>query len=135
MVTKNQEDYLRAIFQLAENSNEEVKSKDIVNFLGVSKPAVSEMLSKLKEKKYIKKTPYSNISFTSKGLKEAKKITYKHRVVEFFLKEVLNLDKKEMKLEAHKLEHAMSDDIAKRLSQFLKNPKSCPCGHEIPNIN
>jgi len=134
VITKNQEDYFRAIFQLAED-NGEVKSKDIVDFLNVSKPAVSEMLTKLKERKYIKKPPYSNISFTKKGLREAKRITYKHRIVEFFLKEVLNLDKKEMKLEAHKLEHAMSDDIAKRLSKFLKNPKSCPCGYEIPNIN
>jgi len=135
VITKNQEDYLRAIFQLIEKNGEEVKSKDIVSFLNISKPAVSEMLEKLSKKKYIKKSPYSNIFLTKKGLEEAKKIVYKHRVVEFFLKKILNLDKKKMKLEAHKLEHAMSDDIAKRLSKFLKNPKSCPCGYEIPNIN
>lgn len=134
MITKNRQDYLRAIFCLSENKSNEIKSIDIVNLLNVSKPAVSEMLDTLKKEKYIKKTPYSHISFTKKGFEEAKKITYKHRVIEFFLKEILHFTDKEMHEEAHLLEHAMSDKFAKKLSKFLKNPKICPCGNKIPNI-
>jgi DtxR family transcriptional regulator, Mn-dependent transcriptional regulator len=132
MNSKSREDYLRAIFRLGE-MNDTVQSRDIVNYLEVSKPAVSEMLKKLKRQGYVEMTPYSNIALTSEGLQEAKKVTYKHRVAEIFLKEVLNFEG-DIHEEAHKMEHSLSDEVAKSLADFLKNPKYCPCGHEIPNI-
>jgi DtxR family transcriptional regulator, Mn-dependent transcriptional regulator len=132
MNSKNREDYLRAIFRLGE-MNDTVQSIDIVNYLEVSKPAVSEMLRKLKRQGYVEMTPYSNITLTTEGLNEAKKVTYKHRVAETFLKEVLGFEG-DVHEEAHKIEHSLSDEVAKSLADFLKNPKHCPCGHEIPNI-
>jgi len=134
MITQNREDYLRAIFCLDEKGTETVKSIDVVQFLNVSKPAVSEMLKKLKEQGYIEMTPYSKISLTHKGLQAAKKITYKHRVVEVFLKEILGFKENKLHEEAHKLEHAMSDEVAKRMANLLEDPKCCPCGDKIPNI-
>jgi len=134
MITQNREDYLRAIFCLNEKGAETVKSINIGEFLKVSKPAVSEMLKKLKEQEYIEMTPYSKITLTFKGFQAAKKITYKHRVIEVFLKETLNLKGNKLHEEAHKLEHSMSDEVAKRMANFLKNPKFCPCGDKIPNI-
>jgi len=134
MITQNREDYLRAIFCLNEKGAETVKSINVVQFLKVSKPAVSEMLKKLKKKGYVEMTPYSKIALTYKGFEAAKKITYKHRVVEVFLKEILNFKGNKLKEEAHKLEHSMSNETAKRMANFLKNPKFCPCGDRIPNI-
>ena len=134
MKSASREDYLRAIFCLNEENPETIKSIDIVKFLNVSKPAVSEMLKKLKNEGYIEKTPYSSISLTGKGFKEAENLTFKHRVAELFLKEILHFKDEEIHEEAHKLEHSMSDEVAKRMSDLLKNPKVCPCGHKIPNI-
>jgi DtxR family transcriptional regulator, Mn-dependent transcriptional regulator len=138
MITQNREDYLRAIFRLNEFLDEQegeiVKSIDVVQFLKVSKPAVSEMLKKLKKEGYIEMTPYSKIVLTRKGFQAAEKITYKRRVAEVFLKEVLNFKGEKLYEEAHKLEHSMSDEVAKRMADFLKNPEFCPCGHEIPNL-
>ena len=111
-----------------------MKSIDIVKYLKVSKPAVSEMLKKLKNDGYIEMNPYSSIALTYKGFQEAKKITYKHRVAEIFLKEILHFKNEKVHAEAHQLEHSMSDEVAKRMAKFLKNPKFCPCGHAIPNI-
>lgn len=134
MITQNREDYLRAIFCLNEKGAETVKSINVVQFLKVSKPAVSEMLKKLKKQGYIKIIPSSRITLTHKGLQTAKKITYKHRIVEVFLKEILDFKVNKLHEEAHKLEHSMSDEVAKRIANFLKNPKFCPCGNKIPNI-
>ncbi|MCK4831041.1 metal-dependent transcriptional regulator [bacterium] len=134
MITQNREDYFRAIFCLNEQGAETVKSIDIVRFLKISKPAVSEMLKKLKKQGYIEMIPYSKISLTYKGFQAAQKITYKHRVMEVFLKEILDLKGSKLREEAHKLEHSMSDEVAKRMANFLKDPKFCPCGYKIPNI-
>lgn len=134
MITPSREDYLRAIFCLNEKGTDKIKSIDIVKFLNISKPAVSEMLKKLQKEKFIEMTPYSNISLTYIGLEEAKKITYKHRVAEIFLKEILKFKDKDLYEEAHKLEHSMSEEVARRIFKYMKNPKVCPCGHKIPSI-
>ncbi len=135
MKSKNREDYLRIIFCLNENGVDKIKSIDIAKSLNISKPAVSEMLKKLKNDGYLEMNPYSSVILTNKGLEESKKITYKHRVIELFLKDILGFDDSEIHDEAHKLEHSMSDEVAKRIFKFLKNPELCPCGHKIPNIN
>lgn len=134
MSNENRENYLRAIFYSQERGDETVQSVDIAKFLKISKPAVSEMLKKLKRDGFIKMAPYSEIILTAKGLKEAKKIVFKHRIAETFLKEVIGLEKNSVRSEAHKIEHSLSDEVAKNLADFLENPKFCPCGHPIPDI-
>ncbi|MCK5461345.1 metal-dependent transcriptional regulator [Candidatus Gracilibacteria bacterium] len=134
MISKNREDYLRAIYCINEQKEGTVRSIEIVKYLKISKPAISVMLKKLKQQKYIKMEPYLGISFTNKGFKEAQKLTYKHRISELFLRDVLNIDGKDIHEEAHKLEHALSDKVVKKMANFLDNPNVCPCGHKIPNI-
>jgi len=131
---QNREDYLRAIYMISENNNGVIKSIDISKYLNLSKPAVSEMLKKFKIEKYIEMKPYSDIVLTLKGFKLAQKLTYKHRISELFLKEVLNLDDKDIHKEAHRLEHAFSDKVIDRLFKFLGNPKVCPHGNIIPKL-
>ena len=134
MITQNQEDYLRAIYNLYEQNKENITSIDIANSLDVSKPAVSKMLKKLVLDKFIKMDPYSTINFTSRGLVEARKLIWKYRIVEVFLVNILKIKKNKIYKEAHKLEHAFSDESIKKLATFLNNPKFCPEGKKIPNI-
>lgn len=134
MISKNREDYLRAIYCISEQNNGKVSSVDIVEYLKVSKPAVSEMLKKLKAQEYITMQPYLKIVFTDKGFQEARKLTYKHRISELFLKDVLQISEKDLHEEAHRLEHAFSDKVIKKMAAFLKNPNVCPCGHKIPKL-
>lgn len=135
MYTKNQEDYLRAIYSLYEKKEENINSVDLADFLNISKAAVSKMLKKLSIERLIKMNPYSSLNFTKKGLKEAKKLTYKHRIIEVFLVDILKCEKNKYHNEAHKLEHAFSDKSIKKLAKFLKNPKICPDGKKIPKID
>lgn len=134
MIQQSQEDYLRTIYRLWEADNKNIRSINIAQELKVSKPAVSEMLKKLAVKKYIKMSPYSNIKLTNKGLGQAQELTYKHRVIEVFLKNILKVPKKNIHQEAHRLEHALSDEVIKKLAKFLKNPKICPDGKVIPKL-
>ncbi len=121
----SREDYLGVIYSLSEGEPEkgDVSSVDIAKKLGVSKASVSEMMKKLSSNKYVLYGKYSKIRLTEKGMKKAKKIIHNHRIIEFFLKEVLKCDLRKIHEEAHKLEHAFSDYTIKKLDNFLGNPK------------
>lgn len=131
------EDYLRTIYNIYESQGEEsygIRSVDIASALKISKPSVSAMIKKLTEKGYLKSKPYSDIFFTPKGLKEAKRITQKHRIIEVFLKKTLKYNVDLIHKEAHMLEHAFSEESIKRLDNFLNNPKTCPHGKKIGGL-
>ncbi len=136
MIRKNREDYLRAIYDLYENSRDKsIVSTEIARHMGVSKAAVSKMLRKMTAVNLVKMSPYSKIRLTAGGLREARKLTYKYRIVEVFLLDVLKVDRRKIRQEAHDLEHCFSDQTIKKLAGFLGDPEVCPCGHKIPKIN
>ena len=136
MRPQSQEDYLRAIYYIYEKtSNKKVNSVEVASYLVVSKAAVSKMLKKLVKQKLIKMQPYSSFSFTVLGLRQAKILTRKHRIIEVFLVDVLKIKPNQVHEEAHKLEHAFSDRSIKKLAKFLNNPKFCPGGKRIPVTN
>ena len=133
MFTTNKEDYLRALYILDEEKHE-MKSIDLAHYLDVSKPSVSEMVRELNKEGLISYKKYSKLKFTPKGRKIAKKMTSKHRLIELFLKNMLKIESKNVHQEAHRLEHAFSDDSIKKLRKLLGNPKKDPHGKPIPQV-
>lgn len=123
---------MRAIYREYEKSGQSPHAVLIADRMSVSKPAVSKMLKKLSERKLLKAQPYSKISLTAKGLKAAQNLTYKHRIIEVFLSDVLRVDKERVHDEAHVLEHAFSDTTIKKLAAFLNDPTVSPHGRKIP---
>ena len=133
MFTANREDYLRVLYILDEEKHE-MKSIDLAHYLDISKPSVSEMVKELNKEGLISYKKYSKLKFTPKGRKIAQKLTSKHRLIEFFLKNMLKIESKNVHQEAHRLEHAFSDDSIKKLRKLLGNPKKDPHGKPIPKV-
>lgn len=131
MFTANREDYLRGLYILEEEKGK-IKSIDLAHYLNVSKPSVSEMVKELDKEGLISYKKYSKLNFTSKGRKLAKRLTSKHRLIELFLKNVLKIDSNNIHQEAHRLEHAFSEESIKKLRKLLGNPKKDPHGKPIP---
>ena len=131
MFTANREDYLRGSYILEEEKRE-LKSIDLAHYLNVSKPSVSEMVQELNKEGLISYKKYSKLRFTAKGRRIAQKLTSKHRLIELFLKNVLKIDSKNVHQEAHRLEHAFSDDSINKIKKMLGNPKKDPHGKPIP---
>lgn len=131
MFTAHKEDYLRGLYILEEEKSE-IKSIDLANYLHVSKPSVSEMVNELNKEGLIAYKKYSKLKFTAKGRRIAQKLTSKHRLIESFLKDVLKISPKNLHQEAHRLEHAFSDESMKKLRKLLGNPKKDPHGKPIP---
>ena len=130
MFTANREDYLRGLFILQEEKGE-IKSIDLAHYLSVSKPSVSEMVQELNKEGLVSYKKYSKLKFTPKGMKIAQKLTSKHRLIELFLKNILKIGPKNIHQEAHRLEHAFSDESVAKLKKLLGNPKKDPHGKLI----
>ena len=134
MESISKEDYLRGIYHLLEDEGY-AKSVDLADYLNITKPSVSEMLKELNKEGLIVYKKYSQLRFTSKGRNIARKLTLKHRIIESFLKNILKIDSENIHEEAHRLEHAFSDESIEKLRKLLGNPKKDPHGKPIPKMN
>lgn len=133
-ITSTKEDYLRAIFLLQEKGEGKTGATDIAKHMGLSKSTVSERLHELMSQKLIAPSFYSSVSLTKRGRIEAEKLTFKHRIAEVFLNSTLKIPKNQVHEEAHRLEHALSDTVARKLNRFLGQPRHDPHGERIPHI-
>ena len=124
MEHKSIQDYLKTVYSLSKNGDL-VSNAAISQKLDVAPASVTEMLKKLAEEGYIKYSPYQGSTLTEKGVKTAKKVTRKHRLLETFLSEVLHIGKDNVHSEACRMEHALSDEAEESLCRFLKHPDTC----------
>lgn len=125
------EEYLETILYLIRKNRGPAKTKQISEELNVSPPSVTEMIKKLYSSGLVEYTPYQGVELTEKGTDQAIKIKRKHQVLETFLVDVLDFDRKEAHKEACELEHAVSDAVLERLYEFLGHPEYCPDGNPI----
>lgn len=133
LVSSTKEDYLRAIFLLQISGKGSGVTK-IADRLGLSKSTVSEQVRELVKDGFVIADPYAEVVLTNKGKSLAEKLTYKHRLIEVFLNDVLKMPQDKVHQEAERLEHACSDEVIKRLAKFLGHPKKDPHGSNIPEI-
>lgn len=131
MDSASKEDYLRGMYHLLEEKNE-VKSVDLARYLDVTKPSVSEMLQELGKEGLIDYKRYAKLKLTQRGYKIAERLTSKHRIIETFLKDILKISLENIHEEAHRLEHAFSDESIGKIRRLLGNPKEDPHGKPIP---
>ena len=124
------ENYLRAIYHIQEEKGT-VKSIDLCRYLHIGKSSISEMIRNLAEKNLVCLNPYSTIRLTKKGLSRSMEITRKHRPIEAFLSEFLGI-KSSLHEEAHRLEHAFSEESIGSIRKMVADSKHCPHGKPIP---
>jgi DtxR family Mn-dependent transcriptional regulator len=130
----SKEDYLRVIYKSLEDY-ETINPTMIAEQLGVSNPAVTDMLKKLTREKYVNYTPYKGIQLLEKGKAEAVKLVRRHRIWETFLYRVVGLPYHQIDEEAENLEHSSSDDLIDKLEEIMNYPEFDPHGHPIPSKN
>lgn len=122
LLNETKEDYIRAIYVLTHRYDRPPMVNEIAQYLEIKKTTVSEALKSLTDSGFVIKENYKPIRLTNDGIDIAKNLTWKHRLIEVFLYRMLNVDIDKVHNEAHKLEHAFSDDVIHRIFQFLDNP-------------
>lgn len=129
----SKEHYLKSLYHLQKNKNRAIKSVELAQDLRISKASVNEMVKKLAKEGLIEYKLYSSLALTKKGIEEAEKIVYKHKILESFLSKILGIRKNKIHEEADKLEHGVSKEAVEKLDKLLENPKTCPHGDKIPD--
>jgi len=135
MRTESEENYLKTIFNLSNQTQSKVNLKAISDILGNNPASVIDMLKKLKIKKLIEYDKSSGAMLTKEGLKVALHIVRKHRLWEVFLNEKLGYNWAEVHDIAEQLEHIKYPDLADRLDKYLGFPEYDPHGDPIPKAN
>ena len=107
------EDYLEAIL-LIKNKQGYVRSVDIAEYMGYSKPSITNAISVLRKGGFVTIDTDKNIFLTDKGNKLAEKIYERH---EFFRKHLIAIGVNEevANQDACRIEHAISDESFEKL--------------------
>ncbi len=124
-VTSSLQDYLETILELSKKEYT-VRVTDIALSLNIAKPSVAQALQILKERGFINQSRYGPVELTAKGIEFASIIRYRHRVLRFFLQEVLKVSPQAAEEDACLMEHDLSDETFEKLLKYLENRKEGP---------
>jgi len=126
------QDYVKVIYQLGLDTP--VRAAELARHLGVTRASVSKFKRMLEREKllYPSRRPTDALRLTKKGQELAVRMVRRHRLVETFLHATLRVPLDRIHSEAERIEHAISDDVSKRLARFLDHPAVDPHGHRIP---
>lgn len=129
-VTAGEEEYLQTLFWLQE-AGLGMSAANLARALQLSAPTVHEMVGRLERDGYITRDAEKTISFTPEGIRHAERIVARHRLIERFLTDVLDVPWDEVHEQAESLEHGMSPELEARIRAKLGEATSCPHGHPI----
>ena len=117
-IQESGEMYLETILVLSKK-DAPVRSLDVANEMGFSKPSVSRAMGILKADDYIEIDEKGHITLTDKGLKTAKRIYERHVVISELLMSI-GVDKKTAEEDACRVEHVISDKTFKAIKKHVK---------------
>lgn len=124
------EEYLETIFDIA-GRNGTAKTSAIANKLHISPASVTEYIQNLASKGLIDYEPYCGARLTIQGLSIVNHLKRRHRLLEVFLSDILQIDPDKVHDEACRMEHYMSDETANALCRWLEAPSRSPHGKPI----
>lgn len=128
-ITISKENYLKAIAE-AEAEGETVIAATLARWLGVSPPAVTMAIRRLRRDNCIAVDKKGHITLTPEGRNIAHRILNRHHLIERMLVEIFGMEWYKVHDEAERLEHAVSEDFERLLIQKLGDAGACPHGND-----
>lgn len=115
VIHESAEDYLESILVLQQRRGQ-VRSIDIVNELGYSKPSISIAMKKLRENGYIAVDGEGNLTLLPPGQEIAERIYSRHRLLTHFFIQ-LGVDEKTAAEDACRAEHVLSETTLAKIRE------------------
>jgi Mn-dependent DtxR family transcriptional regulator len=113
------EDYLETILILMERTGS-VRSVDIANELGFSKPSISRAMGILKRNGFIEIDESGGITLTRQGLEKASSVYERHNLIADYLETALGVGRETALEDACRIEHIISDESFEKMKVFLQ---------------
>ena len=124
------EEYCETIYELGEDNVSVIQAR-IAERIDVSRPAVSEMMTRMEAEGLITRSR-REILLTETGQTLAETVVRRHRLAECFLTDILGLSWADAHQEAGKWEHVISPLVERAMMARLDDPTTCPHGNPIP---
>ncbi len=121
IIKESGEDYLEAILVL-KNKAGFVRSIDVANELGVSKPSVSVAMKHFREEGYVTTDKDGYLDLTEKGLAIAKRVYERHEIISEVLIR-LGVSREVALEDSCKIEHAISEESFEKIKELLARLK------------
>lgn len=118
IIKESAENYLETIYSLIEK-NGSVRSIDIANELGFSKPSISVAMKGFREEGYILVDREGKISLTGKGLEVATRVYERHQLIAKALM-ALGVSEATAYEDSCKLEHGLSDESFEKIKEHVE---------------
>ena len=136
------ENYLLSLYKLWEDGEtptltqltEALRQLPPTEGLGTSVPSVAGMLRRMQKQGLVDIGSDKRIRMTGRGKQEGENIARRHRLAEWLVVQLLGMELHEAHIEAHQLEHGMSDALEAKLVERLGNPTRSPFGWPIPGV-
>ena len=117
-IKESAENYLETIF-LLKNKNGQVRSIDIANHLGFSKPSVSVAMKAFREDGYIMVDNDGFIELTQKGLCIAEEMFERHNIIARALM-AIGVSEEAAFEDSCKIEHDISSESFEKIKNYLE---------------
>ena len=115
-IGRSAEDYLEAILMIHERQGY-VRSTDVAEQLGISKPSVSNATKRLRESEYLTTDPAGMLDLTPSGMEIASQIYARHRALtNFFIR--IGVCPEQAREDACKIEHDISQETFEALCRY-----------------
>src|SRR5207248_7009134 len=129
------EDYAKAIYALAAESDGPVSNNAVAERLRVTPASASAMVKRLDELGLARHVPYRGVELTADGRRLALEVLRHHRLLELYLAESLGVPWDRVHQEAEVLEHVLSEELEEAIAAKLGNPTHDPHGDPIPTAD
>jgi len=117
-IRKSAEDYLEAMLMMQEKHGF-IRSIDVAEQLGVTKPSVSYATKRLRENGYISMDPGGLITLTESGMDIARQMYARHKVISRILIS-LGVSEKTALEDACKIEHDLSEESFEAIKRYVQ---------------
>ena len=116
-IQESAENYLEVILMLTER-NGTVRSIDIVNETGFTKPSISVAMKRLRENGCVEMDSQGSLTLTSRGREIAERVYTRHRTLTKCLT-ALGVNPETAREDACRIEHVISQETFDRLAEHL----------------
>ncbi len=133
MASSTVEDYVKRLYLLQQQrTGHRVSMGALAHRVGVAPGTATAMVKTLAASGLVDYEAYAGVRLTRNGARLALSILRRHRLVEMFLVQVLDMDWSDVHEDAERLEHAISDRVLEKIDAFLGHPRNDPHGDPIP---
>ena len=116
-IRESAEDYLEAMLMLREQKGY-IRSVDVADKLGGTKPSVSYAVKRLRENDYLLMNQDGHITLTEKGETIAQRIYERHRILTKILLKI-GVSEESAKADACRIEHDICDETFEAIRRFV----------------